>query len=452
MRLLFALLLTSCGFIGEPPFVGTRYPDVAPWRELAPLVICDGTARLGAQRSGPLGQCERGTAPACDSDPACGSRERCVCGRCIIPACSLAEDCPAGMVCSFGDQRCDIACTGDGDCKGGERCVPGKSVCRGTCEADDQCQSGEICQRASGLCASTGCATDDECAGGRTCRLQRQPAELAEPSALADGTRVTLWFQRSAPAMPPSIWRAVSDDGVRFRVEPRRELLPGGAPSVVADGRGGFLLYFVTPGATTIQRATSADGVSFSTNPRILIAAGEAPSAVRLPDGRIALYFQIPDGASGGRSLARADSPDGSSFSLPELVLEPAAVQHPLYWRAVDRLASPVAESLVDPAGQPYVRLWFAGRGLESATSIQFGEAVPTPANFSIGEAASYDGKRFVSYPFNPVFDRVSEFLNHPSELEPSVIPYQNASLLYYRRAAADGTRSDNLAVAKNLP
>jgi hypothetical protein len=345
------------------------------------------------------------------------------------------------MVCSFGEQRCDTACESDSECKAGERCVPGKNVCRGGCQSDDECQAGEFCNKAQGLCASVGCAADDECAGGRLCRLQRDPASLAEPSPLADGDNVTLYFQREG-----GIWRALSTDGIHFRIEPRQAVLAGDAPAVLDNGR---LLYFTA--GQSIFRATSNDGVIFTADRSAIINTGVAPSAIRLEDGTVALYFQVPDGASGGRSVARATSADGLTFSTPEVVLEPAEAQLPVYWREVDRLASPFAESLRDPAGKPFVRLWFAGHGLESATSIQFGEAVPTPPNFSIGEAASYDGKRFVPYPFNPVFDRVSDFLNHPSELEPAVIPYRGGWMLYYRRANADSSRSDNLAVAKNL-
>jgi hypothetical protein len=96
------------------------------------------------------------------------------------------------------------------------------------------------------------------------------------------------------------------------------------------------------------------------------------------------------------------------------------------------------------------LRLWFAAHGTESATSLQFGEAQPTPPDFSVGEAAARDGASFVPYPFNPVFDRVVNFLDHPSELDPAVIAWDSGWLLYYRRAASDGSKPENLAVARS--
>jgi hypothetical protein len=131
-------------------------------------------------------------------------------------------------------------------------------------------------------------------------------------------------------------------------------------------------------------------------------------------------------------------------------VLAPAALDDPVLWRGVDVIAAPFAEARVAPDGSSFVRLWFAARGQESGASMQFERVVPTPANFSIGEAAASDGARFQPYPFNPVFDRVVDFLTHPSELDPAVVEWRGEWRLYYRRASADGTRNDNLAVARS--
>jgi hypothetical protein len=202
-----------------------------------------------------------------------------------------------------------------------------------------------------------------------------------------------------------------------------------------------------------VFRATSPDGIAFVPDMQPAIANAGAPSLVRLADGSYAAYVSIPDNATGGRGISRSISFDAATFDPPQQILQPASVTDPVLWRDVDRLASPFAESLTDASGKPFVRLWFAAHGTESATSMQFGKTLPTPPDFSIGEAATPDqnaATAFVPYPFNPVFDRVLEFLTHPSELEPAVVSFGDQRLLYYRRAAADGTKSENLAVARS--
>ena len=159
------------------------------------------------------------------------------------------------------------------------------------------------------------------------------------------------------------------------------------------------------------------------------------PSLTAAAAGGFAVYYLRADGAIG-----RAASADGARSPPPRRCSPPIRLSDPILWRGVDALASPFAQALTDPAGQPFVRLWFAGHGTESAASEQFGKTLPTPPDFSIGEAASTDGARFVPYPFDPVFDRVLEFLTHPSELDPAVIALGDTWLLYYRRADADGT------------
>jgi hypothetical protein len=73
---------------------------------------------------------------------------------------------------------------------------------------------------------------------------------------------------------------------------------------------------------------------------------------------------------------------------------------------------------------------------------------VQSPPDFSIGLAVSLDGVSFIPDAWNPVFDRTTDFINHPSELDPAVIARADRWLLYYRRAKADGCAAETLAVA----
>ena len=451
-----AFTLSGCGFTGEPIFAGRRIPDVAPWEDLAPLTICDGTRRIGPLADGPLGVCEAsGDGSACTLDADCRSRERCVCGRCAIAVCDTGEECGASSdklhVCTFGERRCDRTCTTDAGCAAGESCVPGKSVCRGTCSTSDDCQAGETCQTSTGLCIANPCEDDSSCFGGRRCALERIPAALAEPSPLVDGERLTMWLERTDPMGTPAVWRATSRDGLTFTFDPPNAIVDGRAPSVVKSGAG-YLMLYGAPSASSVLRASSPDGITFAPDAQPALAAAQSPSLVQLYDGSYAAYFAIPGGPDGpgGPGVGRATSRDGVTFDLQPDVLSPAQVSDPVLWRDVDRISSPFAQALLGVDGKPFVRLWFSAHGTESASSMQFGETLPTPPDFSIGEAAAGDGATFQPYPFNPVFDRVLEFLTHPSELDPAVVPFHDQWLLFYRRAAADGTKSENLAVARS--
>jgi hypothetical protein len=94
--------------------------------------------------------------------------------------------------------------------------------------------------------------------------------------------------------------------------------------------------------------------------------------------------------------------------------------------------------------------LWFAAHGTESGPSSQYGTPMPTPPDFSIGVAVSSDGLRFFPDAYNPVFDRTTDFINHPSELDPAVVELGDRWLLYYRRAKPDGSAAETLAVAQS--
>ena len=437
--LIILLLCSNCGFLGEEPFPGQRVPDVAPWQDTGPLTICDGSLRLGAPASTPAGFCGDAPAHDCKSDGDCGSRERCNCGKCTLGYCDLSADCQAGFICTVSTHRCDRPCMKDGDCKKGESCVEGRNLCRGSCGSDGDCQAGEQCNLTTGECGSAFCAGDSDCMSGHSCALQRRPETLAEPAPVVeDDGSVSLWLEQGGA----SIIRATSQDGLAFHLDPSAPPLDGRAPSVIKRAQGYLML--LARGAD-LFRATSLDGISWSVDATPAIPGADQPSLVQFPD-HLAAYVTV-----GGR-VARSLSSDldGASFSPPEEVLAPTQLVDPTLWRNVDSIASPFAQALVDANGKPFVRLWFSARGQESAPAFNFGVAQEVPANFSVGEAASSDGASFTPYPFNPVFDRVVNFLDHPSELDPAVVSVGGQQLLYYRRASADTTTPDVLGVARS--
>lgn len=449
-------LAAGCGFTGEPPFGGHRTEGVAPFRDLGPLLICDGPVRLGAPISTKGGLCVDPAVAlaACASDGDCRSRERCTCAGCQVALCDSVDECRGDQVCTFADRRCDRPCTTDGDCAAGELCLPGAGVCRGGCGGDADCQGGEHCK--SGRCAAEACAGPGDCFDQPSCAIQRTPEALGHPSPLADAGGVTLFLER-----PAGIFRATSSDGLRFAIDPAQPLVsPGagdggrtGAPSAIRSGAGIVLAFADGNGA--LRRATSPDGRAFTVDAQPLLtpagawdASGlDAPSLAPSPGGGLLLYYGTRDRSA----IGLAESGDGATFTaLAQPVLRPEDVADPMLWRDLDAIAAPFAESAPAPDGSFALRLYFCARGRESGDGVSFGMISPEAANFSIGEASTVDGKTLVPWPYDPAFDRVQNFLVHPSELDPALVTVGDHRLLYYRDANADESKPGGLNAAQN--
>ncbi|MCU1279519.1 MAG: hypothetical protein JWM53_3065, partial [bacterium] len=417
------------------------------WQDLGPLTVCTAShARINAPSLGSAGVCLVSSASfsACTSDADCASRERCLCGGCAVTVCDSADECgPAdgGFVCTFADRRCDRACAVDGDCAGGERCVAGRHVCRGACASNADCQRGESCQSSTGLCTSTACALDNDC-GGRACLIERTGALLAEPSPLVTERGVELWLERTDSDGIARIWHGAGTDGTAFTLDAAAQLV-GSAPSVARLQDGSFAIVFAN--GASLFAARSPDGATWST-PTPALPNARQPSLVIALDGTPLVYAVDPDG-----NLTRFTGTPELAFSTPLVALTPATARTPS-WPDIDTLASPFAQPYVDADGSPRLRLWFAAHGSESGPSMQFGVPTPSPPDYSIGLAVSADGATFIPDAYDPVFNRTTDFLNHPSELQPAVISLaagdQTRWLLYYVRARPDGRAADTLAVA----
>ncbi len=428
---------SGCGLGPAPDPTGQPIGDgIAPWIELGPAAICVGNEVLGPPASPPGGFCfdRNRIEPPCRDDDDCGSREACTCGRCVVPYCTAASDCGPDRVCSFGERRCDVPCAVAGDCAAGEECRNG--VCRGRCATSAECQVGEVCSSRN-VCVTDECAADAACMAGERCHLQRTPRLVLEPSPLAqvDPPRITLYLEVGDAIQPDrrAIWRALSDDGLRFRFDPARPVIDDGgaahAPSAIATDAGVVLYYQAGDGAA-LKVARAADGVSFGAATIALTggpgpAAVRAPSAVVLPDGSVAVYYQQGEGSA----IALATGPLGGALTARGPVLTPAMVtiapgapREP-FWADVVAVRSPFAAITSGPAG-PSLRLWFAGFGRESASSLQFGEEVAIPANHSIGYAAGELASpgSLTPWRFGPVVDGVDAFLDHREELGPAVV------------------------------
>ncbi len=439
------LLCAACGFAPQDSFTGRRIGDgISPWKDLGAIELCLGNDRIGPAGSEVGGLCVAGDAPpdtTCLADADCRSREMCVCGRCTLKYCSVASECGDTRVCAFSEKRCLPTCIVDADCVGaGEFCAGG--VCKARCTATAECQTGEICN-SSGRCTIAPCSVATDCRAGEACREQRMPRATTEPSPLADGTRIVLYLEMADPTgAARQIWRASSADGRLFAFDPPQPVIAaGGAPSLVRMGAG-YRVYFETPEG--ISSADSSDGRSFGDASLVIPGDYHAPGAAVLPSGGV--YVYVAEGDRGGLALW-----DGGGAPRP--VLTPADVTDPVMWRNVDRVGSPFALVATSPLGQPAVHVWFDAFGQESADSIQFGTPTPIPPNDSVGFASTLMAQpdRLIRYAENPVFDRVQALLDHRAERAPAVLQIgDEAYLLYYVGASADGTQAEGIGVAKN--
>jgi sucrose-6-phosphate hydrolase SacC (GH32 family) len=158
------------------------------------------------------------------------------------------------------------------------------------------------------------------------------------------------------PFKPPVLtFRAVSSDGVSWRLDPQDPLMrPAGTPFVsietpsVVRFRGMYHMYYsgiMPPGKVPIMaigHATSEDGVSWRTDTQPVLSATGAledwdgflvgePGAV-VYNEKILLYFSAVGARAGGdppqsQTIGVATSDDGVSFSRPRIAL----AQSPTY-------------------------------------------------------------------------------------------------------------------------
>ncbi len=176
---------------------------------------------------------------------------------------------------------------------------------------------------------------------------------------LPDGRIQLVYFEGSfvggpkpGPDAPHPIYRAVSEDGLRFTVQERLIAAPGVTdPSVVRLSDGSWLMALQRQGTTLLAR--SADGAAYELLETTFQDPGIGDLGV-LPDGRVALYLsQIHVSADGGQTWETVpgrvpgDGMDASIVALPEGGYAFA------YKRVADRGAQPGPPPPPGPPGGP---------------------------------------------------------------------------------------------------
>jgi hypothetical protein len=508
----------GCGMLDEPEFTGARMSTgVAPYEDMGTLEMCIGPHRVGFPDSELSGFCvPEGTSGAlegCETDEDCRGREMCVCGRCMVKFCTRNDECGEGATCDFTANRCVQTCEDVCDCDGpNARCDIG--MCQQMCLVNAECQTGEICSLSRARCLTVPCSSDADCFPEEECLIQREPRYVSGPTAVEAGGRLEMFADMDVLGQR-MIFRADGEGPTRFQFQARSVLEPPvcrqgetceeyRSPTVVHDGSG-YVMFFVKAtflydssqepvcgngvcelteshvgvcptdcSSDGIFRAVSSDGRQWVIDPPGPVLEPyydwengqlDSPSALYHPlTGELLLYYETGDGGAIG--LARSISASWEGFSDPSAddptevcgarcrVLVPDDVSHPILWREVDTVRTPMVMVEDDFSGRPVFRMWFSAWGYESPMATSFGTTEQIPANYSVGYAGSPDGQTWEVWPFNPVFDRIlpNTFVNHASEVSPFVMRHGDSYYMYYCGVDRDGTAWENLGYAINTP
>jgi hypothetical protein len=410
--LVAAFVTAGCGLLGPGTAWDRPLGDVpGPFEEEGPLGLCLGPVVLDGPARGEddVGLCiaDDLEVAGCEHDGECEGREACVCGRCRVPACRTAQDCPGSLECLVHAHRCQERCVVDGDCAAGQRCDPTTLGCTSACEADRDCPAGEVCSATRGLCITVPCGATP-CAPGRTCDVQRRPVVVSRPSPL-DGV---LWLTVEGTG----IVRFVEDGAGWYHASPARAALdPMLLDGQVTAGPGpGLLILAGTADGSAIHAFTSLSGLEWSplAGDGVILEPGPEwergwvgrPSAVRDGDGWLVAY-EVGPGA--GVALARmGTSGDVERLGEGPALLPPDAGRDP-HWTGLESCGSPFLFEQDCGGGWSGHALVYEALGLEQIdVMVSGGEpALPNP---SVGYARLEEDRGLVVDPANPLHSTTS--------------------------------------------
>lgn len=270
-------------------------------------------------------------------------------------------------------------------------------------------------------------AADDSTPASEPRFLSDTRANLEDPSLLAGGAGLRLWFTRRTdePASSEIQYLEAPSAHVLPTVGPLTVLTASEAweegvvssPSVVRDPAGGLVMFY-QGGVTTpaIGRAVSSDGTSWTKDADPVLVDATSPSAVFV-GGETWLFSTRPTEVGIWRAV---DAGGGFAFDQAPVILP-----RPDETKAFDRLAVFDPFALAVPtlaAGVTRVHLWFVGATDE-----------PAPAN-SIGYASTFDGLDWER------FGGLKPMLSAEAT-GPTVILQASTGLMLFEGTAAGGTR-----------
>jgi hypothetical protein len=225
-------------------------------------------------------------------------------------------------------------------------------------------------------------ARDDNTPATEPRFLDELRADLDDPSLLAGGAGIRVWFTRATldpvaseiqytEAASPRELPVVGPMPVLTATEAWEEGVVG-SPSVIADPAGGLVMFY--EGGTAIGRAVSSDGVTWTKDPLPVLEGASSPSAVLV----------------GGETWLFVTRAEPGIWRAVDGVLDAAPVIAPRTdsLEAFDRVSVADPFALVVPTldGGQRIHLWFAGT-----------TDMPTEAT-AIGYAASFDGLEWLRF------------------------------------------------------
>jgi hypothetical protein len=225
--------------------------------------------------------------------------------------------------------------------------------------------------------------------------------ELHDPCVIevADGSLVLYYASSASGAIGRTHAPAGTSDWERGSIvlratEPWEAGTVRGFSVLERDGR--FEGWYAGGDGAGIGRAVSDDGIRWTKEPTSPVlratepweaGAVRAPGVSQAPDGRLWMVYEAGD----GQALGAAWSDDGIRWERGGLASSGtgAALERgqPGAWDEA-RVAAPSLRIEVSSTGRTVFRMWYEGMAGN---------------DFSVGEAASYDGVEWVRSPYNPV-------------------------------------------------
>ena len=220
--------------------------------------------------------------------------------------------------------------------------------------------------------------------------LDELRANLDDPSMLAGGAGIRVWFTRAT--LEPVTSEIQYTEATSPRALPSLDPMPVltateaweegvvSSPSVIADPAGGFIMFYEGGVATpSIGRAVSSDGITWTKDALPVLAGGSAPGAV-VVGGETWLFATRP----GETGIWRAVD-GGGGFAFDAAPVVSPRPESPEAFDAVS-VSDPFALAVPTLDGGQRIHLWFAGTTDTPTTAI------------AIGYAGSFDGIEWLRF------------------------------------------------------
>ena len=351
---------------------------------------------------------------ACAADGDCRSRERCVCGRCAVAVCDSADECGADGVCTFADRRCDRACDRRRRLRGRRALRARRDVCRGSLLDERRLpDAARAANRRRALCVTSPAPTT-RLLGGRSCLLAahagaRSPSRRRSSRTGGVSSVLRAHRRRRRRARSGTRRRRTASP---FSSTPPHALVPAARRRVARSPTAAYLMVFAD-GAGAVRAHARVD----ERRPRV-DAAPALPAAAsrrwsRCPTARSPSTSRSPDGSAARASTDGALRRRGAGARARRARRSRAVARR--------RRARLAVRAAARRRRRPPLRPPLVRRARHRERPVDRSSAsVPTPPNYSIGEAV-VRRRRAPSSPTPSIRSstRVLDFLDAPVGARP---------------------------------